>query len=73
MTKPCSLAVCTKKSVSRLTFARENVRRSIAEYNALAFEDELEVGGDEGSGRRERSRDAYCSSALSLKCTMCVP
>ena len=61
ISSPCSCAVWTKKSVSRLTFDSEKVKSSIAEYNAVSLG---VVGGEEGSGRRESRRDAYCLSAL---------
>jgi hypothetical protein len=43
-----------------LTFDKLNERRGIAEYNALVLEEAAAVGGEEGRGSRESSRDAYC-------------
>jgi hypothetical protein len=61
------LAVATKKSVSRTIFDKEKVKRDIAECNARALGDEVgsRVGGEEGSGRRERRREANWVSAKS--------
>jgi hypothetical protein len=42
-----------------LTFDKLNERRGIAEYNALVLEESAAVGGEEGKGIRESSRDAY--------------
>jgi len=64
ISSPCSSAVWTKKSVSRLTFDSEKVKSSIAEYNAFSLG---VVGGEEGSGRRDKRRDAYCLSVLALR------
>ena len=57
---PWSFAVWTKKSVSRLTLAREKVRTGRASTSVRERSGEEEVGGEVGRGSRERRSEAYC-------------